>query len=124
MKIIAALSRQKFLWVCGLLAACSMIVVSAGAQSVAPRISSEINSAETSVVRNSLHPLAQAQYDAGRMPADRRLNGISIVFNRSAAQEADLQGLIAAQQNPSSPLFHQWLTPDQFAVRFGMADAD
>ena len=124
MKTIAATSRQKFLWACGLFAACSMIVPTAGAQSVAPRISSQINNAEPSVVRNSLHPLAQAQYDAGRMPSATRLNGISIVFNRSAAQEADLQGLIAAQQNSSSPLFHQWLTPEQFAARFGMADAD
>jgi subtilase family serine protease len=58
------------------------------------------------------------------MPADTRLEGISIVFNRSAAQEASLQALIAAQQNPASPQYHQWLSPDQFAARFGMADAD
>ena len=49
---------------------------------------------------------------------------MSIVFNRSAAQQADLDALIAAQQNPASPLFHQWLTPDQFAARFGMAQTD
>ena len=107
MKKIAVTARQKFLWVCGMFAACSLIVPCVGAQSAAPRIRSEINNTETSVVRNSLHPLAQAQFDAGRMPADTRLNGISIVFSRSGAQEADLQGLIAAQQNPSSPLFHQ-----------------
>jgi subtilase family serine protease len=100
------------------------IVPTAGAQVEAPRIGAEINSAEQSTLKNSLHPLAQAQFDAGRMAADTRLNGISIVFNRTAAQEASLQALIAAQQNPSSPLYHQWLTPDQFAAQFGMADAD
>jgi Pro-kumamolisin, activation domain/Bacterial Ig-like domain (group 3) len=124
MKTKTANLQQKFLWVCGLLAACSMIVPSAGAQLAAPRIGAEINSAEQSILKNSLHPLAQAQFDAGRMAEDTRLNGISIVFNRTAAQEADLQALIAAQQNPSSPLYHQWLTPDQFAAQFGMADAD
>jgi hypothetical protein len=49
---------------------------------------------------------------------------MSLVFNRSAAQQADLEALIAAQQNPSSPQYHQWLTPDQFAARFGMSDSD
>jgi subtilase family serine protease len=124
MKTIISRSRLKLLWASGLVAVCSMIVPSAGAQSVAPRIVSEINNAESATLRNSLHPMAQAQFDAGRMPADTRLTGVSIVFSRSAAQEAELQGLIAAQQNPSSPLYHQWLTPDQFAARFGMADAD
>jgi subtilase family serine protease len=75
-------------------------------------------------LEGSLHPLAQAQFDAGRLPGDTKLQGISIVFNRTAAQQADLEALIAAQQNPASPLYHQWLTPDQFAARFGMAQAD
>jgi hypothetical protein len=124
MKTKTANLQQKFLWVCGLLAACSLMVPTTGAQVAAPRIGAEINSAEQSTLKNSLHPLAQAQFDAGRMAADTRLNGISIVFNRTAAQEASLQALIAAQQNPSSPLYHQWLTPDQFAAQFGMSDAD
>jgi subtilase family serine protease len=101
-----------------------MIVPFAKAQLAAARIHSEITSAEQSTLKNSLHPLAQAQFDAGRMPADTRLNGITIVFGRSAAQEADLKALIAAQQNQASPLYHQWLNPDQFAARFGMSDSD
>src|SRR5580658_2627059 len=124
MKTRIANSQQKFLWVCVLLAACSMIVPCASAQLAAPRIGAEINSAEQSTLKNSLHPLAQAQFDAGRMAEDTRLDGISILFNRTAAQEASLKALIAAQQNPSSPLYHQWLNPDQFAAQFGMADAD
>lgn len=58
------------------------------------------------------------------MPSNTRINGISLYFNRSAAQEIDLQTLIAAQQDPASPLYHHWLTPDQFAARFGMAQSD
>jgi subtilase family serine protease len=49
---------------------------------------------------------------------------MSIVLSRTAAQEADLQTLIAAQQNTSSTQYHQWLTPAQFASRFGVADSD
>src|ERR1035437_5161521 len=115
---------QQRLWACGWVAACMMLATSLGAQSVAPRITSEITGSETSTLKGSLHPLAQAQFDAGPVPADTRLTGISIVFNRTAVQQVDLQALIAAQQNPSSPQYHQWLTPDQFAARFGMAQAD
>ncbi|MGD0631450.1 MAG: protease pro-enzyme activation domain-containing protein, partial [Terracidiphilus sp.] len=124
MKTMTADSRTKLLWACGLLAACSMIVPPASAQKVNPRIGGEISSAEQTVLKHSLHPMAQPQFDAGRLTGDTRLNGITLVFNRSAAQEANLKTLIADQQNPASPLYHQWLTPDQFAARFGMADAD
>jgi subtilase family serine protease len=124
MKTMTATSRQKLLRVCGLVALCSLIVPSGVAQRVAPRIVSEINAAEQSTLKDSLHPLAQSQFDAGRVPANTPLSGVSIVFNRSVAQEANLKALIAAQQNPASPLYRQWLNPDQFAARFGMADAD
>jgi len=108
-----------------ILAAGTPIARAAG-QAAAPavRISAEINSSQMTALPNSKNPRAQAQSDTGRLPAATRLQGISIEFSRSQAQEADLQALMAAQQNPSSPLYHQWLNPDQFAARFGMSDAD
>jgi len=124
MKTLLALSPQRRLWVFGWIAACTMAASSLGAQTVVPRISSEITSSEQATLKGSLHPMAQAQFEAGRVPSDTKLSGITIVFSRSAAQQADLDALIAAQQNPASPLYHQWLTPDQFAARFGMAQAD
>jgi hypothetical protein len=110
--------------VCGWLAAGALAASTLVAQSPATRIRTEISSTAASPLKGSLHPLAQAQFDTGRLSGETRLGGISIVFSRSAAQQADLEALIAAQQNPSSPLYHQWLTPDQFAARFGMAQAD
>jgi subtilase family serine protease len=101
-----------------------MIAASASAQRSAPRIRGEINSAEQSTLRNSLHPMARLEFDSGRLAAATPLSGITMVFNRSAAQEAALKQLIADQQNPASPGYHQWLTPDEFAAQFGMADAD
>jgi subtilase family serine protease len=124
MKTMLALSRQRRLWVCGWIAACTMVASQLGAQSMAPRITSEITNSEPATLRGSLHPMAQARFDAGRLPAATRLNGASIVFSRSAEQEAELQELIAQQQDTASPLYHQWLTPDQFAARFGVAEAD
>ena len=115
---------QNQLRIFGWIAACTLATTAFAAQTPTARIQSEISSSEMSTLKGSLHPLAQARSDAGRVPSNTRLNGISIFFSRSAAQQADLEALIAAQQDPSSPLYHQWLTPDQFAARFGMSQAD
>lgn len=95
-----------------------------GAQTAPPRITSEISTAQVSPLKSSLRPWAQAQLDAGRMPTSTKLTGMTLVFNRTPAQQADLEALLAAQQDPSSPQYHQWLTPDQFAARFGMTQSD
>src|SRR5277367_5196350 len=86
-----------------------------GATTPAPRIAAEVTSAQMSQLPNSAHPLALAKVDTGRLAAGTKIQGMSIYFSRTQVQEADLQALMAAQQNPSSPLYHQWLTPDQFA---------
>jgi subtilase family serine protease len=62
--------------------------------------------------------------DLGSIAPDTRIQGITLAFSRTSAQQADLTSLIAAQQNPSSPLFHQWLTPAQFGARFGVSAND
>ena len=95
-----------------------------GAQAPRARITAEITNSEQTTLQGSLHPFATPGNDAGLMPGNVRLGGISMYFNRSAAQQADLEALLAAQQNPLSPQYHQWLNPDQFAARFGMAQSD
>lgn len=124
MKKMLGLLWQKPHRTCGLLGLCIFAAATLGAQTPKPRIQAEVSSAQTSLLKGSLHPLARPQFDAGRVPAGTRLDGVSIFFGRSEAQQADLNQLLAAQQNPASPLFHKWLTPDQFAARFGMASSD
>ena len=124
MKTTLALRQQRRLRIFAWLAAGVVAASTLMAQTVVPRIQSEISSAELVPLRGSRPPLALPQFDAGAVPANTRLVGMSILFNRSAAQQADLVALLAAQQNPASPLFHHWLTPDQFAARFGMTQAD
>ena len=118
------LRAQDGLRACGWIAACAMATTAMSAQTPAPRIRSEITNAEVTQLKASQQALIPLQYDAGRMPADTKLNGVSIAFSRTAAQQTDLEALLAAQQDPSSPLYHQWLNPDQFAARFGMSQAD
>ena len=107
-------------------AAAGVVLASAmlAAQTPAARVQSEIDSSQLSLIPGSQSALARVAPDLGRMPSNSAINGITLRFNRSAAQEAALEALIQAQQNPSSPLYHQWLTPDQFAARFGVAQSD
>ncbi len=104
-----ALTKQQGLRACGWLAACALAAcaVTAQTQAPSPRIRSEISVSDVTPLKNSPRPFADARFDAGRMPADTRLTGITLVFNRTAAQQADLEALLAAQQNPASPLFHK-----------------
>jgi subtilase family serine protease len=115
---------QKGTLFAGWLAAFSFFTMTLLAQTPEARIATEIDNSERTAIQGTHPPMARPENDAGRVPAGTKLQGISIVFSRSATQEADLQTLIAAQQNPSSPLYHKWLTPDEFAARFGVADAD
>jgi len=124
MKTMFAPLSHKRLRFCGMIAACVTVAGFVGAQAPRPRILSEINNSEQVALKGSQHPQAQPESDAGRVPADNRLSGITMYFNRTAAQQADLDALLESQQNPASPLYHQWLTPDEFAARFGMAQSD
>jgi subtilase family serine protease len=68
------------------------------------------------------HP--QAEQDRGPIPPETPLLGVALHFRRTPAQEADLQSLLAGQQNVHSQLYHQWLTPEQFAARFGLPESE
>ena len=94
------------------------------AQTVQPRLREGIREETRAVVRGSMSPRAMSAPDLGAVPASQPIHGITLVFRRSEAQEAELQRLLAAQQDSTSAEFHHWLTPEGFGQRFGMADAD
>ena len=102
----------------------TLSAAAAVAQGPVPRIVAPIDNTARTVLANSRPPRARAEDDAGLMPQSTRIQGMSINFSRSAAQQAALDTLLAAQQDRTSPLYHQWLTPDQFAAQFGAAASD
>ena len=73
---------------------------------------------------SSLSPLAQARFDRGPAAAETQMSNMTILLGRTPEQQAALDQLLADQQNPKSPRYRQWLTPEQFAERFGAAQAD
>ncbi len=88
------------------------------------RIAANFSSTETAPLKGSLHPLARAEFDQGRVSAGTKVPYMTLVFSPSAAQQAALTALLAAQQNPASASYHKWLTPAQYAAQFGMSSDD
>ena len=110
------------------LAGAVLPATSAVAQNSIPnRITTAISSSSSSrmvVIPGSVHPRALQATDLGPLPGDTRLNGMSLRFTPSVAQQAALDQLLVDLQNPSSPRYHQWLTPQQYAAQFGLSSSD
>ena len=96
----------------------------AQACSVAPRITQRLDDAQRTLLPGNIHPLARAQYDRGLQDAAYKLDRITMTFRMTAAQQADLDALLIQQQDRSFPNFHRWLTPEQYATRFGVSQSD
>ena len=92
--------------------------------SLRDRVLGPIDPTQVAAVRGSAHPLARPEFDRGRLSPSQPLSHLSVTFRLSRAQQADLDQLLREQQNPTSPRYHQWLTPEQYAQRFGMTQGD
>src|SRR5579872_2447926 len=88
------------------------------------RLTRPIDPARFRPVSGSLHRLAQAQFDQGAVDPQTPITDVLIVFKMSPEQQADLDAVLAQQQNPSSPQYHKWLTPEEFGNRFGLSSSD
>lgn len=88
------------------------------------RITQAIDSGNMTPLPGSRHPLALPEFDQGRLLAPLRLSDVSIYFALSASQKADLKSLQAQLHDPASANYRKWLTPGQFADRFGMSQQD
>lgn len=91
---------------------------------VQTRINTAVNDQARVSLSDSVAPRARAATDLGAAPLNQQLSSVTLRFSMTTAQSAALDQLLAAQQNPASPLYHQWLTPEQFGAQFGLASAD
>lgn len=70
---------------------------------------------------NSVHPLVWKSVALGPADPASDLEGVTLRFSRTPSQQADLDALLVQQQIKRSPEFRKWVTPEQFAERFGQA---
>ena len=96
------------------------------AQSAQPanRIVAQINDSNRVALQGNVHPMAQARFDRGPASLSMPTGRISLVLQRSAAQQQALTQYLADLQNPGSPNYHRWLTPAQYGAQFGISDSD
>jgi subtilase family serine protease len=106
------------------LSLCILIFSTLSFAAAPDRISSAINASGTIALAKSHHPMAQPQYDQGPTDPTRQLTYISLVMSPSPSQQKALNLLLAQQQNPRSASYHKWLTPQQYADRFGLSQND
>jgi hypothetical protein len=76
------------------------------------------------VLKGNRHPLATPANDRGEVAPDLPMERMLLVLKREPAAESALHDLISSQQDKSSPAFHAWLSPEQFAESFGPSQSD
>ncbi|HUA87764.1 MAG TPA: protease pro-enzyme activation domain-containing protein [Bryobacteraceae bacterium] len=94
----------------------------AGAQAI--RITGKIDNSQRLTLHGHLRPQANAANDQGRVSPSLELPYLTLTLSQTADQKAQLAALLAAQQTPGSAEYHQWLTPEQYADRFGVSQTD
>jgi hypothetical protein len=88
------------------------------------RITGPIDSSQTATLPGRIHHQALPQYDQGRIEPSFRFSYLTLLLTPSVSQLKAMDVLVAQQQDPKSLKFHKWLTPEQFAARFGPTHND
>lgn len=112
-----------------LLAASAMLFVLPLAQAQnlgrpAPAIREKVDEARLVTLHNNTRPEANATNDRGRVSDDFAIDHMLLQLKRSPERDAALNQYIADLHDKTSPNFHKWLTPAQFAENFGVAKED
>src|SRR6202167_3698934 len=88
------------------------------------RIPGAIDSSQMVALPRSVHPKAQPRYDQGPVDPSLQFGYVTLAVAPSPSQQAAIDQLLAQQQDRFSPNYHKWLTPEQYADRFGMSQND
>ncbi|HEX4241319.1 MAG TPA: protease pro-enzyme activation domain-containing protein [Steroidobacteraceae bacterium] len=89
-----------------------------------PAITASANPAHLTMLRGNTRPEANAANDQGAVADTLPLEHMMLQLKRSPEREAALRQLIDELHDPTSPGYHQWLTPQEFAQHYGVAPQD
>ncbi|WP_263383222.1 protease pro-enzyme activation domain-containing protein [Granulicella arctica] len=89
----------------------------------ADRIAAHPNLRATTRIAGHVPSWAIQANDAGPVSPDTSLR-LTFVLSRSPERQAAFTQLLADLQNPASPSYHHWLTPQQIGTRFGPTQHD
>jgi subtilase family serine protease len=91
---------------------------------LANRIVGLLDPNRSAPLKGNIHPQASRANDLGPAPRDLTLDSITLHLKPTPAQQADLDQFLVQLQTPSSAEYRRWLTPEQYADRFGASPAD
>ena len=111
-----------------LIAALAVLSVAVpGVQAAVQNRIAAVGSAKSVALAQSISPRlsrSRGAIDLGEADGTRALTTMTMRFAMTAAQKSALIQLLEDQQNPASASYHKWLTPEQFAAKFGMSSGD
>src|SRR5215471_17055348 len=105
-----------------LLGAVTSITVTQGRRT--GRIAANIDNAVRTPLRGHVRSMRQTQSDAGPVDPSLVLSHMTLMFKRTDQQQADLERFLQDQQDRASRDYHLWLSPEEFADRFGLSTDD
>lgn len=111
-----------FNWSAGILAGFFLLPAVAHAQE--SRVNKAIDDRERTFLSGQIHPKARPENDRGRVAPSLRLSYVTLMLGPSGSQQAELDQLLTEQRDSSSPNYHHWLSPEEFAQRFGVSRND
>jgi hypothetical protein len=103
---------------------CILILSTLSFAAAPDRITGPIASSQLVRLSAGVPMRAQPQYDQGPVDPSLKLGSMTLLTVPSASQQKAIKQLQAQQQDPQSPQYHQWLTPEQYADRFGLSSND
>jgi subtilase family serine protease len=102
----------------------SSALAALGASESQRRIRGSIENNETFALTGNTRPMLALAHDQGEVDAATPLTQMTLHFTLSAAQSADQAQLLKQQTTRKTSQYHKWLTPEQYAERFGVNSAD
>src|SRR5579859_5250032 len=88
------------------------------------RIAGALTAGQTVPLKGNIHHLARPEFDQGPVDPAMHLGTITLTTVPTAAQQKAIKQLLAQQQDRKSSNYHKWLTPEQYADRFGLSRND
>ncbi len=79
---------------------------------------------EAVVLNGNTHPLARAEFESGATDKSLAMDRMVLALRIADDKKAQLEQLLSQQQDPASPNYHRWLTPEEFGAQFGPSASD
>jgi len=105
-------------------ALCCFSILPLFAQTNTDRLISTLDDRVRVPLAGNRHPLARPEFEVGVPSPGERMERMILTLGTDPARAQALAELLANQQDPDSPQYHRWLTPEEFGKRFGVSDHD